>query len=172
MSDPDPTTDKDWSFPDTIAGIRSAVGDHGANVLWANTTLHAKHAIVELGSELKDVKMVGQNPLDTERFEDKEYTNRWLASHPELAKSFPKSLLFTDGDDKAAQDKFPLPAVAKPIRGRGSHGVRRVNTAEELAEAAANLLSESNAFLLEVGLTETFPKRFWARADRPGIPQR
>lgn len=152
MPSPQPNWDQDWSFPDTVAGIRSAVRDHGANVLWANTTLYAQHPIVQLAPELRDIRMVGQSPLDTEKFEDKQWTNAWLASHEELAASFPRSLLFRRGDDREALLAFPLPAVAKPIRGRGSYGVTKVTTSEEMNRAASNLLSESNAFLVEVSI--------------------
>lgn len=150
MPNPQPDRDQDWSFPDTVAGIRSAVREHGANVLWANTTLYAQHPIVQLAAELREVRMVGQSPLDIEKFEDKQWTNAWLASHKELAASFPRSLLFQQGDDRGSLLACPLPAVAKPIRGRGSHGVTKVTTPEEMSQAAINLLSESDAFLVEV----------------------
>jgi carbamoylphosphate synthase large subunit len=153
VSDPVPTRDADWSFPDTISGIRSAVTDHGANVLWANTTLHSSHALVQLRSELCDrgVRMIGQNPLDTEKFEDKEWINRWLNGQPGLEGCFPRSMLFNKGEARDKLERFGVPAVAKPIRGRGSHGVTLANTVEDLQIAAERLLAESDAILLEVG---------------------
>ncbi|GFZ48773.1 hypothetical protein JCM24511_06522 [Saitozyma sp. JCM 24511] len=151
VSDPVPTRDADWSFPDTFPGIRSAVLEHGADVLWANTTLHSSHALVQLRSELasRGVRMIGQNPLDTEKFEDKEWINRWLNGQPGLRGSFPRSMLFQKGDAKETLEGFGVPAVAKPIRGRGSHGVTLARTMNELHIAAERLLAESDAILLE-----------------------
>ncbi|OCF31438.1 hypothetical protein I317_07705 [Kwoniella heveanensis CBS 569] len=149
VAEPIPTRDSDWSFPDTIAGVRSAVKEHGADVLWANTTLHAKHAIVELAGELRNVRMIGQSPLNTEKYEDKEWINRWLRGHSQLNSSFPKSILYGENDGQQVLEQFPLPAVAKPVRGRGSHGVTLVETVQELKEAANKLLKESNSILIE-----------------------
>jgi D-alanine-D-alanine ligase len=94
--------------------------------------------------------MVGQNPLDTEKFEDKEWINRWLNGQPGLKGSFPRSMLFQKGHAKETLEGFGVPAVVKPIRGRGSHGVTLANTVLELHVAAERLLAESDAILLEV----------------------
>ncbi|WVW79034.1 hypothetical protein I302_100997 [Kwoniella bestiolae CBS 10118] len=149
VSQPDPVKDLDWSFPDTVSGVREAV-ERGANVLWANTNLHSLHAIVEIQDELiqKGIRLFGQNPLLVEKYDDKEWANRWLAKQKGLETSFPKSMLYRTGDQGEAGN-FPLPAMAKPVRGRGSHGVTKVSTAEELMMALDKLLKESDAVLLE-----------------------
>nr|XP_018266021.1 uncharacterized protein I303_02399 [Kwoniella dejecticola CBS 10117]OBR88179.1 hypothetical protein I303_02399 [Kwoniella dejecticola CBS 10117] len=149
ISQPDPTKDLDWSFPDTVEGILEAV-KKGANVLWANTTLHSQHAIVQIQDELisKGVRLIGPNPLAAERYDDKEWANRWLAQQDGLRESFPKSMLYKKGDEeKVAQ--FPLPAMAKPVKGRGSHGVTKVATPDEIKGALEVLLKESDAVLIE-----------------------
>ncbi|WRT65252.1 uncharacterized protein IL334_002195 [Kwoniella shivajii] len=149
VGEPNPTTDLDWSFPDTVTGIRDAV-EKGADVIWANGHTHSQHALVELRKELavKGVRMVGQNPISAEKFDDKEWANRWLASHESLRGSFPRSLLYRKGDEKEVSE-FPLPAMAKPVRGRGSHGVVKVSTPEEIDTALQTLLKESDAVLIE-----------------------
>ncbi|WVR04241.1 hypothetical protein IAU60_001241 [Kwoniella sp. DSM 27419] len=146
---PRPTRDLDWSFPDTVKGIRDAI-DLGANVIWANTILHTKHAIVTLRDELeaKGIRVVGVKPSAMEKFDDKEWTNRWLASHEGLKGYFPRAELVHKADDPALAG-FPLPAVVKPVRGRGSHGVMRVTTVEELQQGVGTLLGESDAVLVE-----------------------
>ncbi|WVF70364.1 hypothetical protein IAT40_005154 [Kwoniella sp. CBS 6097] len=147
---PDPKTDLDWSFPDTVKGVREAIGK-GANVIWANTNLHSRHALVTLREELaaRDVRIFGQNPLNVERFDDKEWTNRWLSTQEGLSACFPKALLYGKSGDSEAVDNFPLPAVVKPIRGRGSHGVVRVSSKEEMRTAIESSLKESYAVLIE-----------------------
>ncbi|OCF33950.1 hypothetical protein I317_07072 [Kwoniella heveanensis CBS 569] len=154
VSNPEPTADLEWSFPDTVSGIREAIGQ-GANVLWANTVLHSKHAIVTLRDELaaRDVRVFGPSPLSAEKYDDKEWTNRWLSTQEGLIGYFPKALLYgTSGSTSsldAEVDDFPLPAVVKPIRGRGSHGVVRVSSKEEMRAAIEASLKESDAVLIE-----------------------
>ncbi|GAA6008679.1 hypothetical protein JCM10207_001684 [Rhodosporidiobolus poonsookiae] len=146
---PDPASDAGWTFPDTKEGIRAAV-DAGATLLWANTTLYASHPLVELRDELaqRGVSFVGQDPRDTERFEDKEWCNRWLAAQEGLEDAFPKAWLVAK--DKPEQlTEVTLPAVVKPVRGRGSHGVSLVKTAEELQQRTAELFKEGDLVLIE-----------------------
>ena len=154
---PEVTRDLDWSFPDTVASVRSAVSEHGVNVFWANTILHSKHSLVELSDVLisKDVRIVGQNPLDTEKFDDKEWLNRWLAEQAGLQGCFPRSHLLTKAD-MLDLGGVRLPAVVKPVRGRGSHGVKVVRSVEELKAGLEGLLKESDAVLCEVGRSASF----------------
>ncbi|ORX37044.1 hypothetical protein BD324DRAFT_422671 [Kockovaella imperatae] len=150
-SHPDVRKDLDWSFPDTPSAIRQAVTEHGVNVFWANTILHSKHAIVELADFLieKRVKMVGQSPLDTEKYDDKEWLNRWLVqSHEGLQRCFAENQLIT-AKDVDRLDELNLPAVIKPVRGRGSHGVKVVRDKEQLKRGVEALLKESDAIIYE-----------------------
>ncbi|GAA6042685.1 hypothetical protein JCM8097_003745 [Rhodosporidiobolus ruineniae] len=146
---PDPASDSGWTFPDTKSGILAAV-DQGATVLWANTTLYASHPIIQVRDKLakRDIRFVGQDPRDTERYEDKAWCNRWLAEQPGLEEAFPQSWLVKKGDQVQLQ-QVELPAVVKPVRGRGSHGVSVVKTAEELADRTTELFSEGDLILIE-----------------------
>jgi D-alanine-D-alanine ligase len=149
-SSPDPKVDTDWCFPDTEQGVLSAI-KAGANVLWANTTLHSKHSLVTLRDKVPEgIRFVGQNPIDTEKYEDKAYTNKWL-ERGELAGKFPKSWLIAK-HEAGRLDEIQVPAVLKPIRGRGSHGVVMVGDKSELIKRAEILWAESDAILAEVRL--------------------
>ena len=149
VASPNPTRDLDWSFGDEQSTILAAVRNHGATALWANTVLHSRHALVELSKEIPEVKLVGQNPFNTEKFDDKQWTNAYLAKQDGLTEAFPKAKLFGKGDDIAELVDMGLPLVAKPIRGRGSHGVTLVKTPEELGKAVKALLEESESILVE-----------------------
>lgn len=147
---PDPTKDLDWSFPDTANGITDAL-HLGANTLWANTILHSRHALVTLRDKLvaSGVRIVGQNPWDVERFDDKEWTNRWLAEQEGLRDAFPKSVLLEMGWDEGVLRAFEMPMVTKPVRGRGSSGVSKVETREEMRKALNALFEDSTAVMVE-----------------------
>jgi D-alanine-D-alanine ligase len=152
VNDPDPTKDNEWSFLDTERGILDAIGA-GANVLWANVTLHSAHPLVHLqlaGKIPSSVRLVGQDPGDTERYEDKGWVNRWLDSK-ELEGKFPKSWLVHKGEVERLSKEVELPSVLKPIRGRGSYGVSLVKSREELLETAGRLWEEGDAIVIEVG---------------------
>lgn len=152
---PAPTVDRDWVFPDTATGIRAAV-EAGADTLWANTTLHSTHALVQLREELEaaDGKVVGQNPLNVEKYEDKAWVNAWLAGHERLKDAFPKALLYKPADgaveERIKDGGIGWPCVVKPVRGRGSHGVSKVDNLEELQAAVDALLTEGDVVLIEV----------------------
>ncbi|GAA5887216.1 hypothetical protein JCM6882_002452 [Rhodosporidiobolus microsporus] len=148
-SSPNSSSQTGWTFPDTQSGILSAV-NAGATVLWANTTLYASHPLVSLREELakRDVRFVGQDPRDVERFEDKEFCNRWLAGQEGLEGAFPQSWLIEKGDE-GKLGEVKLPAVVKPVRGRGSHGVSVVKTPKELQQSAAELYEEGDLILVE-----------------------
>lgn len=103
--------------------------------------------------------MIGQSPLDTEKYEDKEWINRWLASHRGLEKAFPRSGLFTRKQLDQIRD-FGVPLVIKPVRGRGSHGVTMVETEEDALSIAKKLLEESDAVLVEVSKKRPSPTSF------------
>ncbi|KAI5475462.1 hypothetical protein MNV49_001353 [Pseudohyphozyma bogoriensis] len=149
-TNPDPIADPGWTFPDTVDGIVSAVEMHGANVLFANTTLYSTHPMIQLKDKLTKlgVSFVGQDPRDVERFEDKAWCNAWLAEQDGLRGAFPKSWL-VHRNKKECLEEVELPAVVKPVRGRGSHGVSMVRTAEELQERTKALFEEGDLVLIE-----------------------
>lgn len=140
---PDPASDADWSFPDTAAGI-AAARSAGATVLWANTVLYAAHPVRATLAE--GVGLIGQPPALVEQFDDKAVTNGLLTRHGLPVPRF--VLVGTAGAGILTPDQFRpemvggLPAVVKPIRGRGSQGVSRVTTLPELRAAVLQLTAE------------------------------
>jgi D-alanine-D-alanine ligase-like ATP-grasp enzyme len=146
---PDPASDEGWSFPDTGEGIAEAVR-LGATVLWANTVLFADHPVQHALYE--GLSVVGQLPELMERFDDKDHTNRLLAEH---GLPVPASLLVARqsregvvglddlSEGELAKAGITLPAVVKPIRGRGSEGVRKVDSLAGMREAVAGLIEQT-----------------------------
>ncbi|KAM0719479.1 hypothetical protein Q7P37_005384 [Cladosporium fusiforme] len=130
---PDPAGDTGWCFPDTEEGILAAI-EKGANCLWANTILFKEHPLQN--SEkilLSNVRVVGQPPCLVEAYDDKDFVNSWLRRTGTF--SMPKSCTAEAGEDLEhllVKHSLLLPVVAKPIRGRGSQGVRVCRSMEEL----------------------------------------
>jgi hypothetical protein len=143
---PDPSVELDWVYADTEDGMRRAQRD-GADTLWANTVLFEHHPIEAL---LEDIWVVGQTPRAQQRFDDKFATNALLRSS---GLPVVRSVLIGGtsgggaqglddlGDASLAELGFAYPLVVKPVRGRGSQGVTRVEDASTCAAAAAQLLA-------------------------------
>ena len=151
-SRPDPADDKSWTFPDTVQGIREAI-KLGANTLYANTVLHSQHPLVTMKDELNGIRMVGQSPKLTERWDDKANTNLWLATQEGLKTAFPKSRIVSKSDMedlKLEEDGIGWPRILKPIRGRGSHGVAVIEDEKGFQNHINTLFKESDAVLVEV----------------------
>lgn len=139
--DPDPAHDLDWVFPDTEAGIAQAL-TLGARVLWANTVLFAGHPLD--GPLPPRVRVVGQRPAQVQLHDEKWLTNELLRRH---GCPVPPAILVGTGSDPhtlplgslsgegLAQHGLSLPVVLKPVRGRGSQGVRVATPLQELQEA-------------------------------------
>jgi D-alanine-D-alanine ligase len=148
VDNPDPTVESDWSFGDTEEGVLEAV-KAGANILWANTTLHSTCSLVTLKDKLQaDLRFVGQDPFDFEKYEDKAWLNDWL-NQGELEGWFPRSWLVRNTESEKLKS-VELPAVVKPVRGRGSHGVSLVRTDDDLVQRVNELWTESDLVLIEV----------------------
>jgi carbamoylphosphate synthase large subunit len=100
------------------------------------------------------VRMVGQSPNLTEKWDDKANTNIWLGKQKGLEGGFPKSRVLYKKDDRESlqvdEDGLGWPRVMKPIRGRGSHGVAVVKDQEGFLKHLDTLFSESDAVLVEV----------------------
>ncbi|RIA97515.1 hypothetical protein C1645_813918 [Glomus cerebriforme] len=60
--------------------------------------------------------------------------------------------------DTLYKNNIRLPAVVKPICGRGSQGVKKVNTMERLKEHAKNLLTSGAVINIFVPLTKKSAK--------------
>ena len=137
---PDPTRDLDWVFPDTEDGIARALAA-GATALWANTILFHGHPLEALRD--RDLRIIGQQPAAVHEFDDKWHTNRRLAAQglpvtPALLLSL--AGLETLSPGTLAAHGLALPCVIKPVRGRGSEGVAKVDTLDDLRAGAAALL--------------------------------
>ena len=151
VATPDPTRALDWVFPDTPEGIAQALAQ-GARVLWANTVLFVGHPLEAVAGQ--GVRLVGQSPALVERYDDKWLTNARLRARgcPVPASSL---LVQDDGPDTLALEVLTearlaarglrLPLIVKPIRGRGSEGVSKVDSLEALRHHAEALLSARNA---------------------------
>ncbi|KAI0293801.1 hypothetical protein BC826DRAFT_1014309 [Russula brevipes] len=153
---PDPSVDADWSFGDHKETILEAIERHGANVLWSNTNVHSTHVLLDVAKQYPDILIVGQDPRQIDKYDDKAWASRWLQSQPGLEGSFPKSWVVLRDDvapDPAAAaallDDIPLPAIIKPVRGRGSQGVALCRSRAELKRLAHKLWETGDRVLVE-----------------------
>lgn len=148
----DPSKDTGWCFPDTEEGIQDAI-ERGATHLWANTILFASHPlqVSPYLDKYKDkVRVVGQPPLLVEKFDDKEFVNNRLRANGSF--SMPRGWtvsLSTDLRSSLQKQNFPFPIVGKPIRGRGSQGVKVCYSLEELYDHLQSLSGHSPTVMLE-----------------------
>ena len=139
------SSDDGWSFGDTYSEISRAL-DKGANLIWANATLHTKHAVAVLPA---GVSFVGHDPLAYEFMENKLWVGTKLrqlglkiptAYH---AREINGRLEYVSSCDMATTAIWPLgyPAVAKPVRGRGSWGVKVLHSAKETSDFLSQAVS-------------------------------
>ncbi|KAJ5304899.1 uncharacterized protein N7443_004559 [Penicillium atrosanguineum] len=168
VDSPDPANQDHWCFPDTETGILEAL-QKGATHLWANTVLFADHPIqasAKLTPFETRVRVVGQPPLCADRFDDKSFVNdelrrygglklprSWTVHDPQSKKDDPATVQQTLDNVLATIKESDYPIVAKPVRGRGSHGVKICRNSTELKEHVTQLLDESPCVLLEEYLT-------------------
>ena len=149
---PDPGKDGGWCFPDNEDGILDAVRK-GATHLWANTILFASHPLQtssRLNEYQKDIQVIGQPPLLVEKFDDKEYTNNLLRKTALF--TMPRGWtvnLSTDPRPFLLEQDLPFPIVGKPIRGRGSQGVKVCYSFDELYDHLRALSQDSSIVMLE-----------------------
>ena len=143
--------DLDWVFPDDSAGIQAARAA-GAALLWANTILFDGHPLERAA---KGLRIVGQRPELVQVYDDKWVTNsRLRAAGLPVAASV---LVALQADDEAwsladlsakqleSRGLF-FPLVLKPVRGRGSQGVVKVDDLPALLFAAKMLLADRTEF--------------------------
>lgn len=114
-----------WTFPDTFSGIDQAL-QKGAEVLWANTTVYQDHPLEHY---MDYIAVIGQDPQLVDRYEDKWVMNSWLASEGFLV---PRAIQVRAGQEAACDDFAQETVVLKPVRGRGSQGVRKVQGKDQL----------------------------------------
>ncbi|UZO02280.1 uncharacterized protein OCT59_020764 [Rhizophagus irregularis] len=136
VDNPYPSSDMDWVFPDTEEGINTAISK-GAKTVWANTVLFDAHPL----NFRYNVKIIGQLPEAAQKYDNKWVTNNLIRSH-ELP--VPNSILIGYKNRNGIyglndltveilhKENINFPLVLKPIRGRGSQGVKKVDTMEQL----------------------------------------
>ena len=151
-SEVNPNEDTGWSFPDNEEGILHAI-ERGATHLWANTIVFASHPL-QTSSILEKhgdkVRVVGQPPLLVEKFDNKEHVNsrlRAIGSFP-MPRGWTLSLR-TDPLSFLQEQNLPFPIVGKPIRGRGSQGVKVCYSLNELYDHLQTLSEHSPTVMLE-----------------------
>lgn len=143
----DSLRDKDWCFQDNAHGILEAVAK-GANTLWANTILFASHPLQTSEKLPHDLRIVGQPPLVVEKYDDKAYTNDLLRKTGLF--TLPQCWIITSQDKEFFEtEQVVLPVIAKPIRGRGSHGVKLCKDVDALKIHALDLFNESPEIMVE-----------------------
>ncbi|MEE6165868.1 MULTISPECIES: hypothetical protein [unclassified Mycolicibacterium] len=154
VGNPRPDVDADWTYPDTLEGITQAVSD-GAAVLWANTSLFDEHPLAHFGSR-DGLYVVGQPLNVVEKFEDKNVCQAAISAigvpvpvqalvNVEIgpAKGQVESAVSTKG--------LSFPIIVKPVRGRGSAGVKVVDSVADAAEHIESLVGPKfgGKFLIE-----------------------
>jgi D-alanine-D-alanine ligase-like ATP-grasp enzyme len=145
---PNPLQDEGWCFPDTEKGILSAI-QKGATHLWANTVLFGTHPLQ--GSEALDkharkLRVIGQPPLLVDEHDDKNFVNSLLRTDGRFL--LPESRILNSADPSCTFG-LTYPVVGKPIRGRGSHGVKVCRNEAELTAHVEALLKESALVMVE-----------------------
>ncbi|TEA14960.1 D-alanine--D-alanine ligase [Colletotrichum sidae] len=149
-SRPDPLQDADWCFPDNEQGILTAI-DEGATHLWANTILFASHPLqtsARIAQHENKVKVVGQGPLIVEKYDDKDFVNSLLRKQGSF--TMPEAWTIHAKTDSPDYKSYSHPLVAKPARGRGSHGVKVCRDAAQMSAHIKQLASEgTNAVIVE-----------------------
>ncbi|BDD04484.1 ATP-grasp domain-containing protein [Aureibacter tunicatorum] len=133
--EPQIDNDLDWVFPDTVEGIQQAV-DKGAKIIWLNTVLYDNHPIQSFFNS--DLKFVGQDPRLVEIFDDKWFANNFLKDH---GISIPSMTLIANAKYLKDGQDISYPVIIKPIRGRGSQGVFKIDNANEFAVKLGELFS-------------------------------
>lgn len=152
VSSPDVLVDEDWCFPDSAEGIKSAL-DRGAKIFWLNTILYQDHPITAFFG--KGIGIVGQTPEFTHKFDDKYFTNALLRQQQlptppaillaaeKLEIGEPVWMLSAITEAVLEKEGFYFPLVVKPLRGRGSQGVVKVDNLPELKSRSEQLLAEA-----------------------------
>ena len=121
----------------------------GATHLWANTTLFGTHPLQRseaLDKHAPKLKVVGQPPLLVDEFDDKNFVNNLLRKDGRF--TFPETRI-VDCADMSCVLGLSYPIVGKPIRGRGSHGVKVCHTESQLIAHLGELLKHDPLVMVE-----------------------
>lgn len=139
VTQPDVNSDLDWVFPDTVEGIGNAI-EKGATVLWLNTVLYSSHPIMTYSGT--GIQVIGQRPSDVDLYDDKFFTNQLLKKHK---LPIPDSILIHKRDQPQTNKTRSFPLLIKPIRGRGSQGVKKVDNPVALRQELVSFF-ENNTY--------------------------
>ena len=146
--EPFPLQDEGWCFPDTEKGILAAV-QKGATHLWANTILFGTHplqASSALDKHASKLRVIGQPPLLVDEYDDKNFVNSLLRRDGRF--HLPESRIINSADSSCVFG-LSYPIVGKPIRGRGSHGVKVCYNEAQLCAHLSEILEESPLVMVE-----------------------
>lgn len=147
--DASPENEDDWCFPDSEAGILEAI-EKGATHIWCNTIVFSSHPLQQspkLDHHASSLYIVGQPPQLVEQYDDKNFINDLLRKD-RVKFNLPQFQLI-DSIGKVKDIGIAYPLVAKPIRGRGSHGVKLCHNEGDLNTHLKGLLDESPLVMLE-----------------------
>lgn len=129
----------------------------GATHVWANVHTYAAHPL-QTARRLDghgDVLVVGQAPRLADWADDKALLGAYLRGRAgELDVAVPDAVVVSsamgvDGQVGGAARRLGLPVVVKPRRGRGSSGVKRCGSLEELGRHVGVLLREGESVVVE-----------------------
>jgi carbamoylphosphate synthase large subunit len=85
-----------------------------------------------------------------EQFDDKEYVNNLLRCQKTFTLPRGWTIHISENiNDEISRLNLPYPVVAKPIRGRGSHGVKVCHSQSELLSHVSFLFAESPTIMIE-----------------------
>lgn len=149
---PDPAQDGDYCFPDHEEGILTAA-KQGATHFWANTILFAKHPLQTskaLDAYEDAVRIVGQPPKLVDAYDDKAVVYDIMKKERNI--TLPKSLTASSTDDilqTITRQGLKYPLIAKPVRGRGSFGVKLCHNKSELLQHSIELYKQSGNIIVE-----------------------
>jgi hypothetical protein len=151
VSTPDPAREEDWVFGDAEESINMAL-EQGATHLWANTILFANHPLQiakSLDTKAEAVRVIGQPPRLVELLDDKNHVNELLRSTGRFRLPDARHARDDTALSQALECWTTYPAVGKPVRGRGSHGVKVCHSAEALRSHCQSLFSENSSVIIE-----------------------
>ncbi|KAK0126220.1 hypothetical protein ONS95_007834 [Cadophora gregata] len=160
---PSPTNQTHWSFPDTTSGIFSALRNGTTTHLWANTILFSAHPLQNLpalDAYQDSLRIIAQPPKLVETGDDKAKVNDFLRSYSTNSSKECGKFTLPQGwtiDTSPELDIYttlkelylPYPVVGKPIRGRGSFGVKVCHDTDSLAAHFSLLFKDSSSVMIE-----------------------
>jgi carbamoylphosphate synthase large subunit len=145
----------DWVFPYTEAEMVSALTKDATHLL-TNTIpfSYLLQCSPFLDPYQDTVEIIGQPPNLVEKFDGKEYVNNLLRKTGKFTLSRGWSITKSSSEERSLGERLkgirlPYPAVGKPVRGRGSCGVRVCSSVSALEKHIKELLNGSPVVMIE-----------------------